>query len=80
MTDKTSGHKVKYFGNCHCGRYRFALESEPIKAVACCTCRLCTKKGYLWLVLDERTSFEVTRDDGYLKKYASDVLEHHVCP
>lgn len=80
MTQEATDTKVTYSGNCHCGRYRFTLESEPIDTVTSCTCRVCTKKGYLWRVLDDSTNFKVTRDDGYLKTYNSGVLEHRVGP
>jgi len=34
----------RYEGGCHCGRVRFAVESE-MKSATQCNCSVCTKKG-----------------------------------
>ncbi|KAK7957972.1 hypothetical protein PG988_012820 [Apiospora saccharicola] len=69
-----SPHMIQYDGNCHCGRYRFKLSlPEKIGSAKSCTCRLCTKKAYLWLAPPE-ASFLWTRDDGKLTEYDSVVL------
>lgn len=68
---------ASYRGFCHCGAFRFELNVPEIKDAAACDCRLCTKKGYLWMVPPEG-SFKVTRDDGLLKTYESQTLRHKV--
>ncbi|KAH8657660.1 glutathione-dependent formaldehyde-activating enzyme [Xylariales sp. PMI_506] len=70
---------TRYRGNCNCGRFRFELSLPvPIDTAIACTCSLCSKKGFLWLVppLD---GLEVIRDDGCLTEYTSQALRHKYC-
>lgn len=68
-----------YRGNCVCGRYRYELcLSDVIQAASSCTCSVCVKKGYLWLVPPEG-SFKVIRDDGCLREHTSKAITHKVC-
>lgn len=69
--------QVVYHGNCHCGRYRFDLSAPEIKSAVSCTCSLCAKKGYLWLIPPEG-SFRVSRDDGRLTAYETASLRDEV--
>ena len=39
-----------YDGGCHCGRVRFRVTAE-LDGVACCNCSVCTKKGFLHLIV-----------------------------
>ncbi|XP_044716974.1 glutathione-dependent formaldehyde-activating gfa [Hirsutella rhossiliensis] len=43
-----------------------------------CTCSLCVIKGCLWIVPPEGR-FNVIRDDGYLKEYASKAISNKFC-
>lgn len=36
---------MHYDGRCHCGRVRFAFESEPITTGKRCNCSICVRKG-----------------------------------
>ena len=38
------------FGGCHCGRVRFRVTAE-IEAVTECNCSICSKKGFLHLIV-----------------------------
>ncbi|POS70692.1 glutathione-dependent formaldehyde-activating enzyme [Diaporthe helianthi] len=68
--------EVTYRGNCVCGRYRYELcLSSVIETASSCTCSVCLKKGYLWLVPPEG-SFEVIRDDGCLREHKSKAISH----
>lgn len=63
-----------YRGNCHCGRFRFELSLPGnIETAMACTCSLCVIKGYLWIIPPEG-SYQVIRDDGYLREYTSKAL------
>ncbi|KAI1109897.1 Mss4-like protein [Nemania sp. NC0429] len=70
--------KTLYNGNCHCGRYRFQVYAPNIQAAISCTCRLCRKKAYLWLIPGE-DDFIVVRDEGYLTAYESGSLRDRFC-
>ena len=39
-----------YEGGCHCGRVRFRVTAE-LSGVADCNCSVCTKKGFLHLIV-----------------------------
>jgi hypothetical protein len=68
---------VLYHGNCHCGRYRFQVSAPRIDSAISCTCSLCAKKGYLWL-LPAEGSFTVVKDEGCLVEYQSSTLKDRV--
>ncbi|KAI1174672.1 Mss4-like protein [Nemania sp. FL0916] len=70
--------RTLYHGNCHCGRYRFQLYAPMIQSAISCTCRLCQKKAYLWLIPGEN-DFTVVRDEGYLTAYESPSLKDRFC-
>jgi hypothetical protein len=43
---------VTHLGGCHCGRVRFEVEAPARLSVADCNCSICTKTGYLHLIVD----------------------------
>ena len=57
-----------YYGNCHCGAFKFSIKIPELKSVEECNCSICLKKGYLWIFRDFN-SFEVERGEGTLKDY-----------
>lgn len=73
-----AAQNTSYHGNCHCGRYRFELNVPEIKEAIACTCSLCTKKGYLWLI-PPPDAFKVIRDDGQLTEYRSSTVQDKFC-
>ncbi|KAG8166801.1 hypothetical protein KVR01_002490 [Diaporthe batatas] len=67
---------ITYRGNCVCGRYRYEIcLPDVIESASSCTCSVCLKKGYLWLV-PPKGSFKVIRDDGCLREHMSKVISH----
>lgn len=66
-----------YLGNCHCGRFRFDFNVPESYEIIVCDCRLCTKKGYLWLPIDKE-ALRVVRDDGHLKAFKATSLHDKV--
>ncbi|KAL7807908.1 Mss4-like protein [Trichoderma aethiopicum] len=74
----SAGEKVVYQGNCHCGRYRFQVSVPEIESAITCTCSLCLKKGYLWLIPAEG-SFTVLRDGGCLVEYQTSTIRDKFC-
>lgn len=70
--------KHTYEGNCHCGRHRFTVTVPEIRGAISCSCTLCAKKGYLWLVPSPEESFQMTRSDGQMSEYRADALVDQV--
>ncbi|KAK0387227.1 hypothetical protein NLU13_5540 [Sarocladium strictum] len=67
-----------YLGNCHCGRFRFEINVPGLGGLTVCDCRLCAKKGYLWLPLD-RQAFRVTRDDDRMRDFSASSVRDKFC-
>ncbi len=70
---------ARYFGSCHCGAVRFAIETT-ITQVTECNCSICRKKG----VLHHRVApenFELLQGEAQLATYqfGSFVAKHHFC-
>jgi hypothetical protein len=42
---------MKYSGSCHCGAVRFEIEAPDVLEAERCNCSICTKSGYLHLIL-----------------------------
>ena len=42
---------VTHAGGCHCGRVRFEVEAPADAQVAQCNCSICSKTGYLHLIV-----------------------------
>ncbi len=68
---------LTYKGNCHCGRYRFEIDSPEITGAITCDCAMCAKKGYLWIV-PEKGAFRVIRVDRRLTEFQSTSLRDKV--
>ena len=58
----------RYEGGCHCGRVRFRVTGDLAQA-AYCNCSICTKKGFLHLIVPPE-QFELLRGEDALTTYA----------
>lgn len=69
-----------YFGNCHCGRYRFEVRADAsdIQKSVVCGCAVCTKLGAIWLPVAKTGDVAVTLDDEKLIAYQSSSVEYKV--
>jgi hypothetical protein len=56
-----------YEGGCHCGRVRFRVTAD-LSGVADCNCSVCTKKGFLHLIVAPE-QFELLSGDDALSTY-----------
>ncbi len=68
-------------GGCHCGAVRFRIEiADEDRDVLDCNCSVCTKKGFLHLVVPEG-KFEITRGAEQLASYTfgTHVAQHQFC-
>ena len=68
-----------YEGGCHCGRVRFRVTAD-LDRVTYCNCSMCTKKGFLHLIVPPE-QFELVsgRDDLTTYTFHTGVAKHTFC-
>ena len=68
-----------YEGGCHCGKVRFRCQGD-LTNVSECNCSICTKKGFLHLIVP-RDRFELLRGEDAITTYefGSGVAKHTFC-
>jgi hypothetical protein len=68
-----------YEGGCHCRRVRFRVRAD-LASVAECNCSICTKKGFLHLIVPP-AQFELLsgRDDLTLYQFNTNTAQHLFC-
>ena len=59
---------VKHTGGCHCGRVRFEVMAPAIIEVGDCNCSMCSRTGYLHLVVPA-AQFRLLSGDDVLTTY-----------
>ncbi|NND68181.1 MAG: GFA family protein [Halioglobus sp.] len=71
---------MNYLGSCHCGAVRFEVEAPPVLEVDRCNCSICTKSGYLHLILP-LSRFRLLAGEEFLSTYTfnSGVARHTFC-
>jgi hypothetical protein len=55
-------------GGCHCGRVRFELSAPAEIAVTDCNCSICSKAGYLHLIVS-KAKFRLLQGGEFLTAY-----------
>ena len=81
MSDPTPQPELKtYYGNCHCGAFKFSVNLPELKLVNECNCSICFKKGYKW-VFPGAGQFNIEKGYGVLKDYEFGPcsMAHKVC-
>lgn len=68
----------KYRGNCHCAAFVFEIELPEIRSARECNCSICVKKGYMWVVTENRPTIVRGEDALVGYRFASKTMEHHV--
>ncbi|MBH8551942.1 GFA family protein [Nostocaceae cyanobacterium CENA357] len=78
MTIKTK-ELITYEGGCHCGAVRFRVVVEDHK-VDDCNCSICTKKGFLHLIVP-RSQFTLLKGEDELTTYRfnTGIAQHKFC-
>ncbi len=68
-----------YDGGCHCGRVRFRVTAD-LKRVVDCNCSICTKKGFLHVIVDP-AKFELLTPRDALSTYTfnTGIAQHTFC-
>ena len=56
-----------YFGGCHCGAVRFRVRIKILEGIDC-NCSICTKKGFLHLIVPV-SDFELLQGSDFLTVY-----------
>ncbi|KAF7335290.1 GFA domain-containing protein [Mycena sanguinolenta] len=83
MSEKPQASDREYYGNCHCGAFRFKLRVPEIKVGFTCNCSICSKNGYVWTYL-QHDQFTVVKGDAdtTLNTYLFGKREnaHKFCP
>ena len=66
-------------GGCHCGKVRFRVTTD-LARVSECNCSVCTKKGFLHLIVEPR-HFELLSGREALSTYQFNTrtAKHHFC-
>jgi hypothetical protein len=66
-------------GGCHCGRVRFRVTAD-LDRVTYCNCSMCSKKGFLHLiVLPEQFELVSGKDDLTTYQFNTGVAKHTFC-
>jgi hypothetical protein len=66
-------------GGCHCGRVRFHVTTE-LSRVTECNCSICTKKGFLHLIVPrDRFALVSGREDLTTYRFNTGVAQHQFC-
>ncbi len=71
---------VKHTGGCHCGRVRFELRAPADILVSQCNCSICSKSGYLGLLV-AASRFKLLQGEDCLSTYTfnTGVAKHLFC-
>ncbi len=71
---------VTHSGGCHCGRVRFEVRAPAQLEVADCNCSICSKSGYLHLIVSA-AQFTLVSGREALSTYTfnTGIARHHFC-
>lgn len=71
---------MQYQGGCHCGAVRFLIEAPEHIECADCNCSICSKSGYLHLILP-KSKFQLLSGEDNLTTYTfnTGVAKHSFC-
>ena len=71
---------MKYSGGCHCGAVKFEVEAPEHIAASECNCSICSKSGYLHLIVPA-SRFKLVRGAEQLTTYTfnTGVAKHTFC-
>lgn len=80
MTKPTSTELVCHHGACHCGAVRFEVEAPADLTVQQCNCSICSKSGFLHLIVPARR-FRLLTEQSMLSEYRwnTGVARHLFC-
>ncbi len=69
----------EYTGGCHCGKVRFRVRGDLARTTVC-NCSVCTKKGFLHLIVPPADFELLSGGDALLSyRFNTGVAEHKFC-
>ena len=69
-----------YKGSCHCGRVQFSVESPDTVEVEQCNCSVCSKSGFLHLIVPKaKFHLDCGEDDLTSYSFNTGVAKHYFC-
>ena len=79
-TTTTTTTTTTLSGSCHCGAVRFEVDTAPPLVALDCNCSICTKKGFLHLLV-EQAQFRLLTSPEALTTYSfnTKVARHTFC-
>lgn len=71
---------MKYKGSCHCQAVQFEIDAPEVIEVDDCNCSICTKSGFLHLILP-LSKFKITQGEDCLSTYTfgTGIAKHTFC-
>ena len=71
---------MEYKGSCHCGRVQFSVQAPEEVEVEQCNCSVCSKSGYLHLIVP-KSAFSLRTGEDELTTYTfnTGVAKHYFC-
>lgn len=72
MSKETSEIKT-YYGNCHCGSFKFNIQIPELKTIKECNCSMCHKKSHKWVF--PASQFTIEKGEGSLQVYKPAMCE-----
>ncbi len=71
---------MKYRGSCHCGAITFEVEAPESPELERCNCSICTKSGFLHLIVPGSRFRLLTGEDQITTyRFNTGVAEHRFC-
>lgn len=71
---------LTYTGGCHCGAVRFEVDADLNKAVLDCNCSMCTKKGFLHVIVESNQFRLLSGAQDLLEyRFGTGVAVHRFC-
>lgn len=65
---------ITHKGGCHCGAVRYEVDAPEILEVDECNCSICSKSGYLHLIVP-KSRFRLLQGEDHLTTYTFDTHE-----
>jgi hypothetical protein len=80
VTPQGASGMVTHRGGCHCGKVRFEVTAPSRLAVLDCNCSICSKSGYLHLIVP-KSRFRLMQGEDSLVTYTfnTGVAKHLFC-
>ena len=76
----SGGAAVRHAGGCHCGRVRFEVEAPARLEVLDCNCSMCSRSGYLHLIVDAAAFRLLSGADDLVEySFGTGIAKHRFC-